>query len=66
MAIFEVLQFSAGVKQAIFEHKSALDIKRSAIQVDKMISLRGSALLALKNGLTSIEEVISGTVEDDL
>ncbi len=66
MAIFEVLEFTSGVKEAIFQKKSTLEIKKQAIVEGKMISLRRSAILALKDGLTSIEEVLAGTVEDDL
>lgn len=65
-AVFEVLFFSAAVKDAIFSGASTLEIKRRAIQADGMISLRRHALVKLKQGLTSVEEVLSGTVEDDL
>jgi type IV pilus assembly protein PilB len=66
MAVFEVLNFSAAVKDAIFRGASTLEIKRRAIAEDKMITLRHSALAKLKEGLTSVEEVLSGTVGDDL
>ena len=65
-AIFEVLNVSSAVKDAIFKGASTLEIKRSAVKHDGMITLRRSALLKLKAGQTSIEEVISGTVGDDL
>ena len=65
-AIFEVLNVSSAVKDAIFKGASTLEIKRSAVQHDKMITLRRAALFKLKAGQTSIEEVISGTVGDDL
>jgi type IV pilus assembly protein PilB len=65
-AIFEVLDFSSAVKDAIFAGASTLEIKRRAVTADGMITLRGSALIKLKQGLTSVEEVIAGTVEDDL
>jgi type IV pilus assembly protein PilB len=66
MAIFEVLFFSTAIKEAIFAGASTIEVKRRAVQADKMITLRGSALIKLKEGLTSVEEVLSGTVEDDL
>ncbi len=66
MAVFEVLNFSAVVKDAIFSNASTLEIKRRAMREDGMLSLRRAALLKLKYGQTSVEEVISGTVEDDL
>jgi type IV pilus assembly protein PilB len=66
MAIFEVMEFTGAVKDSIFTGQSTLEIKRRAIREDKMVTLRQSAILALKAGLTSVEEVLSGTVEDDL
>jgi type IV pilus assembly protein PilB len=65
-AIFEALEVSASVKDAIFRSASPLEMKRAAILKDGMISLRHAALLKLKEGMTSVEEVITGTVEDDL
>ena len=66
MAIFEVLNFTSAVKDAIFKGASTLELKRSAVKSDHMITLRRAALFKLKAGLTSLEEVISGTVGDDL
>ncbi len=66
MAVFEVLNFSASVKEAIFKNESTLQLKRRAVKDDKMMTLRRHALVKLKMGLTTVEEVLSGTVEDDL
>ena len=66
MAVFEVLNFSASVKEAIFKNESTLQLKRRAVHDNNMVTLRRSALLALKAGFTSVEEVLAGTVEDDL
>ncbi len=65
-AIFEVLFFSSAVKDAIFKGSSTLEIKREAVRKDGMITLRRAALSKLRQGLTSAEEVLNGTVEDDL
>ncbi|MEQ1664307.1 MAG: type IV-A pilus assembly ATPase PilB [Bdellovibrionales bacterium] len=65
-AIFEVLNFSSAVKDSIFKGASTLELKRNAVRADHMITLRMAALLKLKIGMTSVEEVISGTVGDDL
>lgn len=65
-AIFEVLNFTNAVKDAIFKGETTLNIKRRAVNEDKMLTLRGAALLKLKQGMTSVEEVLSGTVGDDL
>src|SRR5690606_12218916 len=66
MAIYEMLEVTAVVKDAIFNGASPLEIKRRAVKEDGMITLRRSALLKLKRGLTTVEEVLSATVEDDL
>ncbi len=66
MAVFEVLKFSASVKDAIFKNASTLELKRRAVKDDHMMTLRRSALLKLKAGETSVEEVMDSTVEDDL
>ncbi len=65
-AIYEMLWVSANVKDSIFRGDSPLEIKRNAIRSDGMFTLRKSALMKLKAGLTTVEEVMSGTVEDDI
>lgn len=63
MAIFEMMTMTAGVKEAIYKSASPLEIKRMAIQ-DGMRTLRQAALLKLKAGLTTVEEVLNTTVSD--
>jgi type IV pilus assembly protein PilB len=65
MAIFEMLTMTASVKEAIYKGASPLEIKRQAIK-DGMRTLRQAALLKLKAGLTSVEEVLNTTVSDVL
>lgn len=65
-AVYEMLEVTSSVKEAIFKGQSPLDIKRSAVQNDNMLTLRRSALLKLKQGVTTVEEVLASTVEDDL
>lgn len=65
MAVYEVLNITANVKDSIFKNESPLEIKRRAV-ADGMKTLRRSALLKLQRGLTTVEEVLSATVEDDL
>lgn len=64
MAIFELLNMSPAVKEAIFRGASPQEIKRHAIQNDNMRTLRRSALLKLKRGLTTVEEVLNSSVGD--
>lgn len=66
MAVYEMLEVNAAVKDAIFAGASNLELKRSAVQKAGMVTLRAAALLKLKRGQTSVEEVLSTTVEDDL
>lgn len=66
MAIFEVLFFSSAVKDAIFAGGSTLEVKRHAVKSDHMLTLRRAALSKFRQGLTSAQEVLTSTVEDDL
>jgi type IV pilus assembly protein PilB len=66
MAVYEVLWISANVKDSIFKSDSPLNIKRRAMKDDGMLTLRMSALLKLKKGLTTVEEVLNSTVGDDV
>ena len=63
--VHEVLLMTAKVKDAIFNNASPMQIKKGAIE-DGMVSLRQAGLLKLKAGLTTLEEVTLGTMEDDL
>jgi len=63
MAIFELLNMTALVKEAVYKGGSPLEIKRQAMR-DGMRTLRQAALLKLRAGLTNIEEVLNTTVSD--
>ena len=64
VAIFEVLPINYEVKEAILKSKGPLEIKRIALQ-NGMRSLRQSALLKLKQGVSTVEEVLNSSVGDD-
>lgn len=66
LAIYEVMKMTAAVKDAIFKGATPLQLKRHAIKHDKMKTLRQNALIKLKRGLTTIEEVLNSSVGDDL
>ncbi len=66
IAIFEVMKITGAVKDAIFKGSSPLELKRYAIEKEGMKSLRHSALLKLRDGLTTVEEVLNTSVGDDL
>lgn len=65
-AVFEVMKITSAVKDAIFKGASPLELKRHAIKADNMRTLRANSLLKLKNGLTTVEEVINTSVKDDV
>jgi type II secretory ATPase GspE/PulE/Tfp pilus assembly ATPase PilB-like protein len=65
MAIFECMRFGSLVKEAIYRGASPLEIKRQAI-ADGMRTMRQAALLKLKAGQTTLEEVLTSTIADDL
>jgi type IV pilus assembly protein PilB len=60
------MKITNAVKDAIFKGSSPLELKRHAIKHDKMRTLRGSALLKLRAGITTVEEVLNTSVRDDL
>lgn len=66
MAIFEVLKVSSVVKDSIFKGASPLEMKRRAVLEDNMQTLRRSALHKMRDGFTTVQEVINTTIEDDL
>ncbi len=66
LAVYEVLQITAPVKDSIFKNESALEMKRTAVKSAGMVTLRMSALRKLKKGQTTVEEVLGATVADDL
>lgn len=65
MAVFEVMKLNAPIKEAIYRSASPIEIKRKAIE-NGMSTLRMSALQMLKAGRTTVDEVISNTLGDDV
>src|SRR5512140_1616522 len=61
VALVEVLEISEEVKEMILQGSSSIEIKRKGLE-EGMISLRRSGLQKIKDGLTSIEEVVRETV----
>lgn len=65
-AIHEALFFSKNIKELILDSGGDIDeaaIKEMATQ-EGMLTLRGSGRERIKEGITTIEEVIAGTLED--
>ncbi len=63
IALYEVMPLKEELKELILEGASASEIKRSAIRLG-MKTLRMSGLTKLKEGVTSIEEVLRVTFGD--
>ncbi|MGH7900678.1 MAG: GspE/PulE family protein, partial [Thermodesulfobacteriota bacterium] len=63
IAVFEVMLITEELKDFILSGASATEIKREAIR-QKMKTLRQSALSKLKQGVTTIEEVVRNTAPD--
>ena len=62
-AIHEILEVNSDMKNLIFENASANDIKELAIK-NGMTPLRDAGINKVKDGVTTIEEILRATVED--
>ncbi len=61
IGLYEVMPMSDTLRQVILEGGTALDIKKLAIE-EGMVTLRQSGLGKIKQGITTMEEVIRETV----
>ena len=64
-AILEALELTEGIKRMVIESKSAMDIKRFAIDKENMITLRRCGIINAMKGRTSLEEVLRMTMGDE-
>jgi type IV pilus assembly protein PilB len=63
LALYEVMPVSEELRDQILAGGSANDIKRAATEVG-MITLRQAGLTKLKDGLTTMEEILRVTMPD--
>jgi type IV pilus assembly protein PilB len=63
VALYEVMPVREEIRELILHGASATEIKREAIRLG-MKTLRQTALTKLKEGITTVEEVLKATVED--
>jgi len=63
IALYEVMPLHEELREAILKGVSAAELKRTAIRLG-MLTLRASALMRLKEGTTTIEEVLRVTAAD--
>ncbi len=61
VGLYEVMEVGDEVRELILSGASAVELRNKAIETG-MISLRGSGLQKLREGVTSIEEVVRETV----
>jgi type IV pilus assembly protein PilB len=61
LGLFEVLQFSDEVRDMILSGASSIELRRKAIE-EGMVSLRMAGLQKIREGMTSLEEVLRETV----
>ncbi|ROR01951.1 type IV pilus assembly protein PilB [Desulfosoma caldarium] len=63
IALYEVMPMTDEIRDLVLVGASASEIKREAIRLG-MLTLRQSAINKLKQGITSVEEVLRATVRD--
>jgi type IV pilus assembly protein PilB len=61
VGLYEVMEITEELRELVLINASALDIRRRAIE-DGMITLRESGLHKVRQGITTIEEVVRETV----
>ena len=61
VGLYEVMEVTDGLREMILCGASSLELRKKAIE-DGMITLRGSGLCKLRDGSTSVEEVMRETV----
>ena len=65
LGLYEILPMTQTIKEMILERASSMDLKRVAME-NGMVTLRGHGIMKIKEGLTSIEEVLKETTRDDV
>jgi type IV pilus assembly protein PilB len=61
VGLYEVMEISDGIRDLVMVGATAIEIKRKALE-EGMLTLRMSGLEKIKNGVTTIEEVLRETV----
>jgi type IV pilus assembly protein PilB len=62
VGLYEVMEITDELRELILVGASALELRRKAVE-EGMITLRGSGLRKIKDGVTTIEEVVRETVK---
>jgi type IV pilus assembly protein PilB len=61
VGLYEVMEITEGIRDLIMVGATAVEIKRKALE-EGMLTLRLSGLEKIKNGVTTVEEVLRETV----
>jgi type IV pilus assembly protein PilB len=61
VGLFEVMEMSEDVRELILSGASAMELRRKAME-EGMISLRASGIQKVREGLTTVEEIVRETV----
>lgn len=64
MPIFEILEMTPSLRKAIINEKTNAEMKAIAIK-NGLVTLRASALKRLKEGFTTVEEVVNTSISDE-
>ncbi len=62
-ALYEIMPVDEDIREMILNRSQSREIKKKAIEKG-MITLRRSGLIKIKNGVTSVEEVLRETIRD--
>ena len=62
VGLYEVMEVTEELRELILVGASGLELRRKAVD-EGMITLRGSGLRKVKEGVTTIEEVVRETVK---
>jgi len=62
VGLYEVMEITEELRELILVGASGLELRRKAVE-EGMITLRGSGLLKVKQGVTTVEEVVRETVK---
>ncbi len=65
VGLFEVMQITPEIRQLILQKAQSVEIKHKSME-QGMITLRRSGLIKVKNGITTIDEVVRDTVKDEI
>ena len=63
-AIHEILEVNSSIREMIFEKRSEFEIRNQAIK-NGMTPLREAGIDKIKNGTSTVEEILRATVEDN-